>query len=112
MQMRLAPRLFLVFREDKMKARSALEETKTMTTEQKTQDLESIVARLENRINVLEAESAVRRLQYTYGYLIDKCMYDETVDLFAANGEVRFMGGIYKGKEGVRRLYVGRFRKN
>ncbi|MGZ5936286.1 MAG: nuclear transport factor 2 family protein [Rhizomicrobium sp.] len=83
-----------------------------MTTEQKVQDLVATIARLESRIGNLEAESAVRRLQYTYGYLIDKCMYNEAVDLFAENGEVRFMGGIYKGKEGVRRLYIGRFRKN
>jgi len=83
-----------------------------MTTEQTVQDLESTIAKLANRIGILEAESAVRRLQYTYGYLIDKCMYAETVDLFSESGEVRFMGGIYKGKEGVRRLYIGRFRKN
>ncbi len=83
-----------------------------MTTEQKVQELESTVAALANRVGVLEDESAIRRLQYTYGYLIDKCLYDEAVDLFAENGEVRFMGGIYKTKPGVRRLYVGRFRKN
>ncbi len=107
-----APRLFLPHTNDKMTVRIAVEETHTMTTEQKVQELESTIAGLADRINVLEAEGAVRRLQYTYGYLIDKCMYDEVSDLFAKDGEVRFMGGIYKGREGVRRLYIGRFRKN
>ena len=55
--------------------------------------------------------AAIRKLQHLYGYFIDKCLYEETVDLFADNGVVRFFGGIWKGKEGVRRLYVGRFRK-
>ena len=104
-----APRLFLQHTKDKMIARvHALSQGRNRMSN----DLEATVARLESRINVLEAESAVRRLQYTYGYLIDKCMYSEVVDLFAEDGEVRFMGGIYKGKEGVARLYIGRFRKN
>jgi SnoaL-like domain len=34
------------------------------------------------------------------------------VDLFAADGEVWFLGGIYKGKAGVRRLYIERFQRN
>src|SRR5258707_6443734 len=106
------PDCFCRKRKTRSPPRSALREEAKMTTEQKVQDLEATVSRLENRIGVLEDESAVRRVQYTYGYLIDKCMYDEAIDLFAETGEVRFMGGIYKGKEGVRRLYVGRFRKN
>ena len=44
----------------------------------------------------------MKKLQYLYGYLIDKCMYDQVVDLFTEDGEVRFFGGIWKGKEGVR----------
>jgi hypothetical protein len=83
-----------------------------MDTEQKIAQLEATVEKLANQIGILEDANAIRRLQYTYGYLIDKCMYAETVDLFAEDGEVRFMGGIYKGKDGVRRLYIGRFRKN
>ena len=79
-----------------------------MNTEQKIAQLEATVEKLANQVGLLEDANAIRRLQYTYGYLIDKCMYAETVDLFADDGEVRFMGGIYKGKEGVRRLYIGR----
>ncbi len=71
--------------------------------------LEAQVAALTKRVTVCEDEQAVRKLQYLYGYLIDKCLYDETVDLFTPDGEVRFFGGIWRTQAGVRRLYVDRF---
>jgi len=78
----------------------------------------SDIAALTARIEKLEHELAVqqdihqiRRLQYTYGYFIDKSQYDEVVDLFADDGEVWFLGGIFRGKAGVRRLYIERFQK-
>lgn len=83
-----------------------------MDTEARIQELEKKVAELSNQIGILEDAHAVRRLQHAYGYYIDKCLYDETVDLFAENGEVHFMGGIFRGRAGVRRLYIDRFRKN
>lgn len=76
--------------------------------------LESLAAKveeLEKRLVTREDELDVKKLQYLYGYLIDKCMYDQVVDLFTDDGEVRFFGGVWKGREGVRRLYVDRFRK-
>lgn len=73
--------------------------------------LEQQVAELAGRITVREDELDVRKLQYLYGYLIDKCLYNETVDLFTDDGEVRFFGGVWRGKEGIRRLYVERFQK-
>lgn len=76
------------------------------------------IAKLTQRIEALEHElgvqqdiHAIRRLQYIYGYFIDKSQYNEVVDLFADDSEVWFLGGIYKGKAGVRRLYIDRFRK-
>jgi len=86
----------------------------TETTDQ-TQDVTALsaqVAALAARLGVLEDTVAIRNLQYAYGYFIDKCLYDETVDLFADDGEVVFLGGRYKGKEGAARLYKGRFRNN
>ena len=71
--------------------------------------LEAKLADVEQRLTIREDELDIRKLQYLYGYLIDKCLYNETVDLFTDDGEVRFFGGIWKGKEGVRRLYVNRF---
>lgn len=74
--------------------------------------LESQVQELLRRVTVQEDEQAVRKLQHLYGYLIDKCLYNETVDLFTEDCEVHFFGGIFRGKTGARRLYVERFQKN
>jgi SnoaL-like domain len=68
------------------------------------------IAELEHRLGIVEDELAIRRLQHAYGYYLDKCYYDEVVDLFAEDGEVIFIGGVYKTKAGVARLYTGRFR--
>jgi hypothetical protein len=67
------------------------------------------IADLEQEVGRLQDESQIRKVQYTYGYFIDKSQYNEVVDLFAEDGEVWFLGGIYKGKKGVRRLYIERF---
>ena len=64
---------------------------------------------LEQEVGRLKDESEIRKVQYSYGYFIDKSQYNEMVDLFAEDGEVWFLGGIYKGKAGVRRLYIERF---
>lgn len=73
--------------------------------------LEAKLAEMDRRLTTREDELDVKKLQYLYGYLIDKCMYNEVVDLFADDGQVAFFGGVWKGKEGVRRLYVDRFQK-
>ena len=73
--------------------------------------LEKSVENLSRRLQQREDELDIRKLQHLYGYLIDKCLYNETVDLFTDDGEVHFFGGIWKGKEGIRRLYVERFQK-
>ena len=73
--------------------------------------LEGKLADLEARLTVREDELDIRKLQHLYGYLIDKCLYNETVDLFTEDGEVRFFGGVWKTREGVRRLYCERFQK-
>src|SRR4030042_5660671 len=68
------------------------------------------VEQMSNRLGILEDTQAIRNLHHAYGYYIDKCLYEDVVDLFAEDGEVHFAGGIYRGKnEGVRRLYVESF---
>src|SRR5690242_10026029 len=77
-------------------------------------DLAALTARiekLEHELAIQQDIHQIRRLQYTYGYFIDKSQYTEVVDLFAGDAEVWFLGGIYKGKAGVRRLYIERFQK-
>ncbi len=71
---------------------------------------EERVAELEHRLGMVEDELAIRRLQHAYGYYLDKCYYDEVVDLFDEDCEVIFIGGVYKGRAGAGRLYTGRFR--
>lgn len=74
--------------------------------------LEAQIATLARRVTICEDEQAIRKLQYLYGYLIDKCLYREVVDLFTDDGQVHFFGGIFKGKAGVARLYIERFQTN
>ncbi len=80
-----------------------------MSIEDDVKALKDRVEGLEHQLGVEQDINAIRRLQYTYGYLIDKSQYNEVVDLFSEDGEVWFLGGIYKGKKGVRRLYIERF---
>ncbi|WP_321396889.1 nuclear transport factor 2 family protein [Emcibacter sp.] len=68
-------------------------------------DLRAELDALAQRVGTLEDSAAIRKLHYAYGYYIDFCQYDEVVQLFADDGEVIFLSGIYKGKEGVARLY-------
>ena len=78
-------------------------------------DITALTARiekLEHELAVQQDIHQIRRLQYTYGYFIDKSQYNEVVDLFADDGDVWFLGGIYQGKAGVRRLYIERFQTN
>jgi len=79
-----------------------------MTSEDRIQALEKRVDELADRLGRAEDELAIRRLQHAYGYFMDKCKYEEVVDLFSERGQTYFLGGIFKGKAGVRRLYCGR----
>lgn len=73
-------------------------------------------ASLEERLAVLEAEVArltaaddVKQLMNTYGYLLDKCYYDEIRDLFVPDSvacpTIHHDGAHYIGSDGVRRFY-------
>ncbi|MEZ5893329.1 MAG: nuclear transport factor 2 family protein [Parvularculaceae bacterium] len=83
-----------------------------MTDADRIAALEKQVAALTGRMTRAEDELAVRKLHHLYGYFIDKCLYREVVDLFTDDGEVRFFGGVFKGKAGATRLYIERFQKN
>jgi carotenoid cleavage dioxygenase len=49
----------------------------------------------------------VRTLQFKYGYYMDKCLFDDIVELFADDATLYFMNGIFRGKAGAQRLYGG-----
>ena len=83
-----------------------------MATDDQIRSLEKKVEELAHQVGKLQDTQAVRDLQYKYGYYLDKCLYDEVVDLFTDDCEVHFIGGIFRGKASARRLYCDRFRKN
>lgn len=82
-----------------------------MANEERLKLLENQVAQLTARLGAVEDTNAVRYLHFMYGYYIDMCLYDEACDLFADDGAVRFLNGLYKTRSGVRRLYCDWFRK-
>ncbi len=67
--------------------------------------LKAQVEALTRKVGLLEDAQAVRSLHFKYGYYLDACLYEQIVELFAEDAELRFLNGIYRGKAGVRRLY-------
>jgi hypothetical protein len=62
---------------------------------------------LAERVQRLEDESAIVRLQNIYGYYVDKFLLDQVVDLFAEHGTVEISHrGVYVGKAGVKRMFI------
>ncbi len=82
-----------------------------MDANERVTALEERLAEVERQLQAVSDVQAVERLQHQYGYYLDKCLYEEVVELFAREPEVRFLRGIYRGREGVERLFLGRFMK-
>lgn len=62
---------------------------------------------LARRIAALNDEDEVRNLQSAYGYYLDRKMWDDVVDLFAADAAYEIGGiGVYRGREGVRKALL------
>jgi hypothetical protein len=68
-------------------------------------DMEMRLAALEHKVGELEDINAIRRLHWAYGYYIDFNRARDVADLFAKDGELVFLSGIYQGRESVFRLY-------
>ncbi|KAJ8135498.1 hypothetical protein OY671_011289, partial [Metschnikowia pulcherrima] len=66
----------------------------------------------ESRVGLSEDVNAIRRSHWAYGYYIDFNRADDVAELFAEDGEVIFLSGIYRGREGARRLYGTWFRSS
>ncbi len=69
--------------------------------------LRAEVERLRHQLGVLEDIHAIRTLHFKYGYYMDKCLFGEIVELFSDDAEINFLGGIFRGKAGAKRLYGG-----
>ena len=78
-----------------------------MTDNDKIHALEKKLEQLSRQVEMLEDVHAVRTLHFKYGYYMDKCLFADIVDLFSEDCEIYFLGGLFKGKAGARRLYGG-----
>lgn len=64
--------------------------------------LEARIETLEHRKDLLEDLNAVKRLQRAYGYFIDRGMWDQASQLFAADGTIEIgLDGVYVGQKRV-----------
>ena len=70
-------------------------------------ELKQELQQLRARVGQLEDQQAVRALQFKYGYYMDKCLFGDIVELFADDATLYFLNGLFRGKEGARRLYGG-----
>lgn len=75
-------------------------------------ELRAEIAELKKRVRTNEDYREIANLQAAYCYFMDKGLYDEAVDCFARDGELHFMGGIWRGHEALKRLYCGRLRNS
>ncbi|KAF2119090.1 SnoaL-like domain-containing protein [Lophiotrema nucula] len=75
------------------------------------EELKKLVAQLQKEVTRVSDQEEIRKLQYKYGYYLDKCLYQEVAELYSDHPDtcVEFLGGRYNGKDGVKRLYIGRF---
>ena len=78
-----------------------------MTDSDKIMALEKKMEAMAQEVEMLKDIHAVRTLQFKYGYFMDKCLFGEIVDLFSEDCEIHFLGGLFRGKAGARRLYGG-----
>lgn len=76
-------------------------------------ELKQTVEALSKEVTRLRDQEEIRKIQYKYGYYLDKCLYKEVTQLFSDDpgSYVQFLGGRYRTKEGISRLYNGRFGK-
>ncbi|MEH3107581.1 MAG: nuclear transport factor 2 family protein [Sphingomonas fennica] len=65
--------------------------------------LEQRIAALERRAQAAEDHLAIQNLQAAYGYYVDKTLYDEAADLFAADATLEIAGrGLFRGQARIR----------
>ena len=62
------------------------------------------VAKLRRRLQRLSDETEVQNLQHSYGYYLDRKLWDDVTDLFADDGSLEVaQRGVYAGKPHIRR---------
>ena len=78
--------------------------------ETSTDAIDAELTRLEHEAGLLEDSKAIKRLQRSYGYYVDKGMGDRIGELFSdrPDASVEIAGsGVYVGKDRVSEFYAG-----
>lgn len=66
--------------------------------------LARLVGELEQRARRMNDAAAVQNLQHAYGYYVDRKMWDDVADLFAADGTMEIdQQGVFVGRSSIRR---------
>lgn len=66
-------------------------------------DVNSDIAELVRRVERLEGNRAVKKLQRAFGYYVDRGLWGEAADLFADDGTIEIgLDGVYVGRERIR----------
>jgi hypothetical protein len=64
---------------------------------------------LSNRIGRLEDANTIRRLHQDFESRLDRGRYEEVAGMFADDAQVVYNGGLFTGKDSIRRLYCDLF---
>ena len=77
------------------------------------QTLEATPAQLAACIQALADETAVQNLQHSFGYYLDRKLWDDVADLFTANGTLELdQRGVYKGAARIKQALSDFFGAN
>ena len=71
--------------------------------------LKTSVDDLSKQVAILENEKSIRSLHRAFENSLDNGMYSGVLDMFTADAEVIFKGGLFKGSRGVKRLFCENF---
>lgn len=81
---------------------------KPQVSEEKLQQLAALqqqIAQLEAQADRVKDANDIKRLQRAYGYYVDKALWDEVADLFAADGSIEIgLNGVYRGQDHIRKF--------
>src|SRR5262245_49843297 len=70
---------------------------------QKAATRQAEIAALEARADRIEDANDIKRLQRAYGYYLDKGLWDDLADLFAADATAEYdLEGVYVGQDRIR----------
>lgn len=77
-----------------------------VATEARVKQLEDELARLEAAVVESEDISAVKRLMRTYGYYVDKGLWEDLAALFTEDAIANYPSGVFVGRPSIRAHYL------